>query len=52
MVRFTQDQYTGSEAAQFVQVNLELVGGAFPDTFSFTVITSEKSPVSAEGNSL
>ena len=50
MVRFTQDQYTGSEATGFVQVNLELIGGAFPDTFSVTVIVSEKSPVSAKGN--
>ena len=50
MVRFTQDQYNGSEAVQSVIITLELVGGTFPDTFNVTVIASEKSPVSAEGN--
>ena len=50
MVRYTQDQYNGSEAVQFVIITLELVGGTFPDSFNVTVIASEKSPVSAEGN--
>ena len=49
---FTQNQYTGSEAAQFVIVNLELVGGTFPTSFNVTVTPSEQSPVSAEGNNI
>ena len=52
MVRFTQNQYTGSEAAQFVIVNLELVGGTFPTSFDVTVTSSEQSSVSAEGNNI
>ena len=52
MVRFTQNQYTGSEAVQFVIVNLELVGGTFLTSFNVTVTPSEQSPVSAEGNSI
>ena len=50
MVRFTQSQYNGSEAVPFVMIILELVKGTFPGTFHVTVIASEKSPVSAEGN--
>ena len=51
-VRFTQTQYTGSEATGFVMVTLELVGGTSSNPFSVTVIPSEQSPVSAKGNSV
>ena len=51
-VRFTQTQYTGSEATGFVMVTLELVGGTSSNPFSVTVTPSEQSPVSAEGNSV
>ena len=49
-MRFTQAQYTGSEATGFVMVTLELVGGTSNSPFSVTVTPSEQSPVSAEGN--
>ena len=52
MVEFTQNQCTGSEAAQFVIVNLELVGGTSAYPFDVTVTPSEQSPMSAEGNSI
>ena len=48
-VRFTQDQFTGSEATGFVLVNLELTGGTSDSTFDVFVILSEQSPASAEG---
>ena len=51
-VRFLQTQYTGSEAAGFVMVTLQLVGGVSSNPFNVTVIPSEQSPVSAEGNSV
>ena len=51
-VRFTQTQYTGSEATGFVMVTLELVGGTSSNPFSVTVTPSEQSPVSAKGNSV
>ena len=51
-VRFTQDQFTGSEATRFVVVNLELVGGTSASSFNVTVTPSEQSPVSAQGNSV
>ena len=49
-VRFTQNQFTGSEATGFVLVNLELVGGRSASPFDVTVTPSEQSSVSAEGN--
>ena len=51
-VRFTQRQYTGSEATGFVMVTLELDGGTSSNPFSVTVTPSEQSPVSAKGNSV
>ena len=51
-VRFTQDQFTGSETTGFVIVHLELHGGTSANPFSVTVTPSEQSPVSAEGNSI
>ena len=51
-VRFTQTQYTGSEATGFVIVTLELVNGLSNNPFSVTVTPSEQSPVSAKGNSV
>ena len=49
-VRFTQNQFTGSEVTGFVLVLLELHGGISANPFSVTVIPSEQSPVSAQGN--
>ena len=51
-VRFTQRQYTGSEAIGFVMITLELVGGTSSNPFSVTVTPSEQSPVSAIGNEI
>ena len=51
-VRFTRDRFTGSEAAGFILVTLELVGGTSANSFNVTVTPSEQSPVSAEGNSV
>ena len=51
-VRFTQTQFTGSEATEFVMVTLEVVGGTSANPFNVTVTPSEQSPVSAEGNSV
>ena len=51
-IRFTQAQFTGSEAMGFVQVFLVLDGGTSASPFSVTVTPSEQSPVSAEGNSV
>ena len=51
-VRFTQTQYTGSEATGSVIVTLELVNGLSNNPFSVTVTPSEQSSVSAKGNSV
>ena len=51
-VRFTQNQFTGSEAIGFVMVNLELTRGTSASPFDVTVTPSEQSPVSAEGNNV
>ena len=51
-VKFTQIHFTGSEATKFVMVTLELVGGTSSNPFNVTIIPSEQSPVSAEGNSV
>ena len=51
-VRFTQDQFPGSETTGFVIVNVELHGGTSAYPFNVTVTPSEQSPVSAEGNSI
>ena len=51
-VRFTQDQFTGSEATGFVLVNLELTRGTSARPFNVTVTPSEQSPVSAQSNSV
>ena len=51
-VRFAQNQFTGSETAGFVLVNLEVIGGSSADPFTVMVTPSEQSPVSAEGNSV
>ena len=51
-MRFTQNQFIGSEAMGFVTVNLELTGGTSASPFDVTVTPSEQSPVSAEGNNV
>ena len=51
-VRFTQTQYTGSEATGFVMVTLKLRNGVSSSPFSVIVTPSEQSPVSAKGNSV
>ena len=51
-VRFTQEQYTSSEATGFVMITLEVVGGVSSNPFNVTITPSEQSPVSAEGNSV
>ena len=51
-VRFTQDQFHGSETTGFVIVHLELNGGTSAYPFDVTVTPSEQSPVAAEGNSI
>ena len=51
-VRFRQSRQRVSEATGSVSVDLELVGGTSADGFSITVIPSEQSPVSAEGNNV
>ena len=51
-MRFTQTQFTGSEAKGFAIIALELVGGISNNPFNVTVTPSEQSPVSAEGNSV
>ena len=51
-VIFTQSQFSGAEASGFVEVNLELTGGSSANTFNVTVIPSQQSPVSAQGNSV
>ena len=51
-VKFTQKQYTDSEATGFVIITLELVGGTSSNPFNVTVTPSEQSSVSAKGNSV
>jgi len=51
-VRFTQNHFTGWEIAEFVRVDIELTGGISANLFNVTVIPSELSPVSAQGNSV
>ena len=51
MVRFASRMFTGSEAAGFVLVTLELLEGISAKPFTVTVNLSEKSPISAEGTS-
>ena len=51
-MRFTQAQFSGSEATGFVKVHVELHGGTSAYPFNVTVTPSEQSPVSAEGNSI
>ena len=49
---FEQDQFRGSEDTGFVIINLKLDGGVSSYPFNVTVIPSELSPVSAEGDSV
>ena len=51
-VRFRRSQVTVSEAARFVSLDLDLVGGVSANPFSISIIPSEQSPVSAQGNSV
>ena len=51
-IRFAQAHYTGLESTGVIIVYLELIKGTSSDPFSVTVILSEQSPVSAEGNSV
>ena len=50
-VRFTQSRFTGSETTGFIPVNLE-INGTSANPFTVMVTSSERSPVSAEGNSV
>ena len=47
---FKQHQFRGSEVTGFVIINLVLDGGTSSNPFNITVIPSELSPVSAEGD--
>ena len=50
-MRFTKEQYSGTEATRVVMVALKINGtSSYP--FNVTVTPSEQSPVSAEGNSV
>ena len=51
-MKFTQNQFTGSEASGVVVVNLELTGGSSAIPFNVMVTPSEQSPVSAQGNNV
>ena len=51
-VRFTSNRFTGSEAAGFMLVTLELIRGTSSYPINITITPSEQSPVSAEGNSV
>ena len=51
-VRFTSSRFTGSEAAGFILVTLELTRGISAIPFNIIVTPSEQSPVSAKGNSV
>ena len=51
-VRFTENQFIGSEATGVVVVNLELTGGSSANPFNVMVTPSEQSAVSAQGNSV
>jgi len=51
-VRFTQSHFHGSEIAEFVRVDLELIGGTSANPFNVIVTPSEQSSVSAQGNSV
>ena len=51
-MRFTETQYTVTEASEFVIVTLELVGGTSSYPFNVTVTPSEQLPASAAGNSV
>ena len=51
-VRFTQSQFLGSESMGYIIVILELIGGNSARPFSINVVSSEQSPVSAEGNNV
>ena len=48
-VRFAAKRYAGSEAAGFVLVTLELLGGVSTKPFSVSVTPSELLPASAKG---
>ena len=51
-VRFTQNQFSGSEAMGFVMVDLELTRGTSANPFDVFVTPSEQTPLSAEGNNV
>ena len=51
-MRFARQQFIGSEAMEFVMVDLELLGGTSASAFDVTVTPSEQSPVSATGNNV
>ena len=51
-VRFTQQQYTGSEGTGLVIITLELSEGTSDIIFDVIVTPSEQSPMSAQGNSV
>ena len=48
-VQFFQGQFSGSEDMGYINVYLE-INGTSARPFSVTIIPSEQSPVSAEGN--
>ena len=51
-MRFRQSRQRVSEAAGSVTVDLELIRGRSANAFSISVIPTEQSPVSAEGNNV
>ena len=48
-IEFAQTVYSGSEASGFIPITLLLRGGTSTDDITVTVIPSDQSPVSAEG---
>ena len=48
-IEFAQTVYSGSEASGFIPVTLLLRGGTSTDDITVTVLPSDQSPVSAEG---
>ena len=49
-VEFTQERYNGTEDAGILQVGVEMIGGTVSIPVDITVMPSEQSPPSAQGN--
>ena len=50
LVSFVSQQFTGSEKEGYMLISLKLVNGTSAYPFNVTVIPSEQSPVSAQGD--